>query len=95
MLFRSVNGNITLVPTPKISGLTLNPTVVYGGSQSTQGTVTLQSQAGGGGVVVNLSDNTSAITTPATPRSTFASTTSRVRALAERWTSYSTTTRSR
>jgi hypothetical protein len=50
--------------TATLNGLSFNPSTVKGGQSST-GTVTLSSAAPKGGASVTLSDNTSAITTPA------------------------------
>jgi hypothetical protein len=51
-------------PPPALSALALNPASVAGGTSS-QGTVTLTAPAPSGGVVVTLSDNSSAATVPA------------------------------
>ena len=52
-------------PTPTLSSLTLNPTSVVGGTQSSIGTVTLSGAAPSGGAVVTLSSsNTTAARTP-------------------------------
>jgi uncharacterized repeat protein (TIGR03803 family) len=62
----TVSTNFTVQPGssgPTISSLTLNPTSVTGGSNST-GTVTLSSPAPSGGSVVSLSSNNAAATVP-------------------------------
>src|SRR5205823_2450959 len=72
---------------PVVSGLSLNPTTVIGGTSS-QGAVTLSAAAPAGGAVVSLSDSNSSVaavpasvTIPAGSTSnTFAVTTSSVRA---------------
>jgi hypothetical protein len=52
-------------PAPTLSSLTLNPTSVVGGTQSSTGTVTLTGAAPSGGAVVTLaSSNTTAARTP-------------------------------
>src|SRR5262249_50374803 len=48
---------------PTLSGVSLNPTSVVGGSSST-GTVTLSAAAPGGGALVSLSDNSGAAAVP-------------------------------
>jgi uncharacterized repeat protein (TIGR03803 family) len=52
-------------PGPTVSSVTLNPTSVVGGNNST-GTVTLSSAAPSGGSVVSLSSNNSAASVPST-----------------------------
>jgi hypothetical protein len=59
----SQTGTLT-VNRPPVTGVTLNPTSVVGGNNST-GTVTIQNSAPTGGVVVNLSSNNAAATVPA------------------------------
>lgn len=54
----------TGVSAPILSSLSLSPATVKGGASS-QGTVTLSGSAPSGGVVVSLSDNSSAATVPA------------------------------
>ena len=64
---RSASLTVTPAPTPAstLSSLTLNPTNVVGGVQSSTGTVTLSGAAPSGGAVVTLSSsNTSAARTP-------------------------------
>jgi hypothetical protein len=65
----SYNGNsanATLTVTPRtVTGLTLNPTSVVGGSATSTGTVTLSSVAPAGGTVVTLSSNNAAAQVPA------------------------------
>ena len=51
-------------PAPSLSAVTVNPTSVAGGNSST-GTVALTGPAPSGGVVVSLSDNSSATSVPA------------------------------
>lgn len=55
--------DLTIDKAPVLTGLSLNPSTVQGG-QNTTGTVTLSFAAPAGGVVVTTSDNTSVITTP-------------------------------
>jgi hypothetical protein len=55
---------LTINP-PSVSGLSLSPSTVIGGSSST-GTVTLNGAAPSGGTTVSLSDNSSAAAVPAT-----------------------------
>ncbi len=57
---------LTVNPTaaPTLSALTINPANVTGGTSST-GTVTLSAPAPAGGLVVTLSDNSAAVTVPA------------------------------
>ena len=62
-------GTLTINPTeggtaPTLSALSVNPASVTGGTSST-GTVTLTAAAPGGGVVVSLSDSSTATTVPA------------------------------
>lgn len=52
-------------PTPTLTSLTLNPTNVIGGAQSSTGTVTLSAPAPAGGALVALSSNNSAARVPA------------------------------
>jgi hypothetical protein len=54
----------TGTPTPTLSSLTLNPTSVIGGAQSSTGTVTLSGPAPAGGVQVALSSNNGAASVP-------------------------------
>jgi uncharacterized repeat protein (TIGR03803 family) len=64
----TVSTNFTVNPGssgPTVSSVTLNPTSVVGGNNST-GTVTLSSAAPSGGSVVSLSSNNSAATVPNT-----------------------------
>src|SRR5437588_337099 len=49
---------------PTLASLSVNPASVVGGTSST-GTVTLSAPAPSGGVVVTLSDNSAAVTVPA------------------------------
>ncbi|HZH97630.1 MAG TPA: hypothetical protein VEX38_01550, partial [Fimbriimonadaceae bacterium] len=56
--------SITVTATPTISTLTLSPSSVKGGQNST-GTVSLNAPAPAGGLVVELSDSSTAIDTPA------------------------------
>jgi hypothetical protein len=61
------SATLTVNPAPatvSVSGISLNPTSVTGGSPS-QGTVTLSGPAPSGGLVVTLSDNSTAATVPA------------------------------
>jgi hypothetical protein len=62
---RSATLTVNPVPaTVSVSGVSLNPTSVTGGNTS-QGTVTLSGPAPSGGLVVTLSDNSAAVTVPA------------------------------
>lgn len=62
----SVVGDVTLLPPPVLTGLTLTPDSVYGGDVST-GTVTLSGPAQAPGVEIALSSsNTAAATVPTT-----------------------------
>ena len=64
---RSASLTVTPVPppAPTLSSLTLNPTSVVGGTQSSTGTVTLSGAAPSGGAVVTLSSsNTNVARTP-------------------------------
>jgi hypothetical protein len=56
--------NTNLGAPPTLSSLTLNPTSVVGGTQSSMGTVTLSAPAPAGGAVVMLSSNNGAATVP-------------------------------
>jgi hypothetical protein len=51
-------------PPPTLSSLTLNPTSVFGGSQSSTGTVTLSGPAPAGGAIVALSSSNRAASVP-------------------------------
>lgn len=53
-------------PPPALSSLTLNPTSVIGGAQSSTGTVTLSEPAPAGGAQVALSSSNGAASTPST-----------------------------
>ena len=61
----TVSTTLTVTPPVALSGLSLNPTTVTGGTNST-GMVTLSAPAPAGGIVVALSDNSGATTLPAT-----------------------------
>ena len=60
----TVSAPVRLIPVPKLSNLTLNPTTVLELGSSTA-TITLLTEAEPGGTVVALSDNSTAITIPA------------------------------
>src|SRR5207244_2106129 len=59
--------SLTVLPQalPTLSSLTLNPTSVTGGVQTSTGTVTLSGPAPSGGTAVSLSSSTSTATVPA------------------------------
>ncbi|HZH98241.1 MAG TPA: hypothetical protein VEX38_04665, partial [Fimbriimonadaceae bacterium] len=57
--------NLTINPAVLLSTLTVNPSTVKGGTNTT-GTVTLTNPAPAGGTVVNLTSNSTALTVPAT-----------------------------
>lgn len=61
----TVSAPVRLIPVPKLSNLTLSPTTVLELGSSTA-TITLLTEAEPGGTVVTLSDNSTAITIPAT-----------------------------
>ena len=52
-------------PAPTLSSLTLSPSSVVGGEQSSRGTVTLSAPAPAGGAVITLSSNNGAASVPA------------------------------
>jgi hypothetical protein len=61
------SASLTVTPPPiTVSSLTLNPTSVTGGAQSSTGTVTLSAAAPSGGAQVALSSSSSAASVPAT-----------------------------
>src|SRR3989440_97549 len=62
-LFRS-SLTVTPPPLPTVSSLTLNPTSVTGGTQSSTGTVTLSGPAPAGGAQVMLSSSNAAASVP-------------------------------
>src|SRR5882762_3651798 len=63
-LTRSASLTVTPPPLPTVSSLTLNPTSVIGGLQSSTGTVTLSAPAPAGGAQVMLSSSNGAASVP-------------------------------
>jgi hypothetical protein len=61
---RSASLTVTPPPLPTVSSLTLNPTSVVGGLQSSTGTVTLSAPAPAGGAQVMLSSSNGAAGVP-------------------------------
>jgi hypothetical protein len=61
---KSATLTVTPSPLPSLSSLTLNPTTVVGGAQSSTGTVTLSGPAPAGGAQVTLASNNGAASVP-------------------------------
>lgn len=68
--YAGVNQSATLLvtpePVPTVASLTLNPSTVVGGVQSSTGTVTLSGPAPPGGARVNLASDSGAVAVPST-----------------------------
>jgi hypothetical protein len=62
----SATGNPTPTPATTLSSLTLNPTTVVGGAQSSTGTVTLSGPAPAGGALITLASDNGAASVPST-----------------------------